>query len=170
MNPSLLHALARFVTDTFAGYEVTLVEENGSRTVTTGELLMESPKGGVVVPRVFIGAVPDDIGDEEAFPCVVVRTGDSEFGSEDDVHELQILVGVHGPRGGMDVDELTCMAVRRIVSRLRSMRILELRWELVLPVRATRPDPKANEKRHAYDVAIVTTRWREPAPQEPLEV
>jgi len=152
VSPLLLAALRRFCEAAFSDW------------------LMDAPGGGLSAPRVFTGAVPDDIGDEEAFPCAVVRAAECESTDSDDVHEFRILIGVHGPRGASDVEELLCAVSQRMLLRLRSTRVLEERWELVRPVRVTRHEPKANEKRNGYDVAVITTRWRELAPDEPLEV
>lgn len=152
MNVRLLHALRRLAEDAMA------------------EWLAESPGGGLTQPRVFVGAVPDDIGDEEAFPCIVLRTAGGDSEDAEDLHEFQFLAGVFGEQGPAAVEEAACAVSQRLLLALRGSRILESKWELVRPVRVTRRDPRDQDRRDRYDVVVITTRWRDPAPAEPLEV
>lgn len=123
------------------------------------------------IPHVWRGGVPPEFQDEEAYPCLIVRWHSGELSEDEDVAEVDIFVGVYGKDGPGAADEWAAAACTRLAVLLRATQVLEDTFERLYPVKIQKRQARLEEDHHAdrYLVAVVTTRWRMPAPAQPVE-
>ena len=133
--------------------------------------------GMLGLPQIFFGNVQDSPPDAlpGRFPFIVVRWSEGE--SEEDPgggisneEEIALILGVYAPQGHAEAELVTAALLdhlRAAFMRSRSIPGEENVFDLVLPLRAAKPDPE--KKQHLYHIATLITRWRHMTPRRPLQ-
>lgn len=150
MIARLIDALGRRIREDLAGF---LLEHPEAETLTE--------------PPVYVGGLPDGLGGEEAFPCVVVSWEEAEDTEEEAEVSVEITLCMSSHRGPQGLEQWTATFTDRLRSILREARVLDNEFERQWPVRTRRPDPR--KEQHRYAVVVLATTWRRPAPRQIVE-
>lgn len=130
--------------------------------------LLEHPEDeSFVAPPVYVGGLPEGLGSDEAFPCVVVSWEEAEDTEEESEVSVEITLCMSSHGGPQGLEEWTAAFTDRLRNILRDARVLDEEFERQWPIRTRRPDPRKEQYRYA--VVVLTTTWRRPAPRQTVE-
>lgn len=119
------------------------------------------PSGSWMDCRVFLHGLPEG-QEDETFPFVIVRWLEGEVGSEEDSRTLikdavGFFLGVYAPRAQAEAGLLTAELIDVLRRALWKQRIINRRFELIEPIRATAPEMR--QQVHQYHLATIETVW-----------